>query len=246
MKVLGIEAATPLAGAAVVEVPEAADGASGVRDARVLAETVLDVHRAPAERLLSQVEAVLRDSGVGLAGIDLVGVSAGPGSFTGIRVGLACAQGLAQGAGRPLVAVPTLAVLAGPFLAAGLPVLAVLDARRGEVYYAFFAGGGLPEMEPTSGPGAVRPEALAGRIAEALPPAGRIPVIGSGAALCRAPLEAARPGRFVHPGGAADAPRPAWAALLAAERHRAGGGPPAPVYVRRSDAEEARHGRDRR
>ena len=293
MRVLGIEAATRLAGAAVVEIadaraPGAAAGAPGAggstlrapwtleaAGARLLAETVHDVHRAPAERLLAQVETALRDAGASLAEIDIIGVSAGPGSFTGIRVGLATAQGLGAGAGRPVVAVPSLAALAAPWALAGAPVLAFLDARRGEVYYALFSGqtseidaadvagaaarrdygaaaaaagaaaaASIPE--PATGPGAARPEALADRIAAALPAAGAMAVVGSGAALCRAALEEVWPGRFSYPGGAADAPRPAWTAVLAAGLHRVRPEPPEPIYVRRSDAEEARHGRDRR
>lgn len=243
MKVLGIEAATPLAGAAVV------DGQ------RLLAQSVLDVHRAPAERLLSLVERVLADGGLGATGacaartvpaLDLIAVSAGPGSFTGIRVGFATAAGLAQGSGLPLAGVPTLSVLAAPLASAGLPVLALLDARRGEVYYALFYGWGATGPRLTTGPGASRPQELAEQLAESLPD-GRIAAVGSGASLAREALEEAWPGRFIHPGAPADGPQPAWTAVLGAMLHASGAAPPPePIYVRRSDAEEARHGGDRR
>jgi tRNA threonylcarbamoyladenosine biosynthesis protein TsaB len=239
MRVLGIEAATPMAGAAVVE------------DGRILAETVLDVHRAPAERLLGQVERVLEESATALSELAAIAVSVGPGSFTGIRVGISTARGLAGGSGVRLVGVPTLESLAAPLMVTGAPVLAALDARRHEVYYAVFAGWGDQGPLRVGGPGVARPEALAERLGgtvTGLPGAagGRLIAVGSGAALVREALERAWPGRIVFQGGPAAFPRPSCTAWLGALRASAGvTGDVEPLYVRRSDAEEARHGGDR-
>ncbi len=92
--------------------------------------------RRGAESLLPCIDQVLARAGVALDQLDAFAISIGPGSFTGLRVGLATLKGLAFGSDRPAVAVSTLAALA---LAAGpdeLPVVALLDARRGEVYAA--------------------------------------------------------------------------------------------------------------
>lgn len=104
-----------------------------------------------AEALLPLVDAVHREVGLAPGAIEVVAVSAGPGSYTGLRIGMSAAKGIAHALGRPLVALDTLELLchglgqgAGGDEGAGA-VLAVLDARRDEVYAAAFApreGGG--------------------------------------------------------------------------------------------------------
>jgi tRNA threonylcarbamoyladenosine biosynthesis protein TsaB len=87
------------------------------------------------------IDSVLREAGVALGDVDAIAVSVGPGSFTGLRVGVATVKGLAFGDAIPIVAVPTLAAVAHAADAAGAPVVAVLDAQRGEVYAAGFECG---------------------------------------------------------------------------------------------------------
>ena len=135
MTVLGIETATVVCAAAV-----AADG-------NIVAEQALEQHAVHAEKLLTLVDRVLRTSRVTAAQLDAVAVSIGPGSFTGLRIGLSVAKGLVYATGRPLVAVPTLEALAcriggWPGYPRGVPLLAVLDARRNEVYCQLFRTGG--------------------------------------------------------------------------------------------------------
>lgn len=89
--------------------------------------------RAHAERLLPAIDALLAQAGVGLEAVSAFAVSIGPGSFTGLRIGLATVKGLAFDTGRPVAAVPTLAALAAGAGRPG-PTAALLDARRGEVY----------------------------------------------------------------------------------------------------------------
>lgn len=123
MKVLGLDTASGFASVALLD------------DDRILAETRSETagHRAD---LLVLVDDVCRRAAVAPRELDAVAIGAGPGSFTGLRIGMATAKGIAFAAHRPLWAVSSLAALAHAELArdpAGV-VVAVLDARRGEVY----------------------------------------------------------------------------------------------------------------
>ncbi len=168
MTVLGIETATLVCGAAV-----AADG-------RVVAEESLAERAVHAEKLFSLIDAVCVRAGCAVAGLDGVAVSAGPGSFTGLRIGLSAAKGLVFASGRPLVAVPTLEALAlraaDDATAQGCDeILAVLDARRDEVYWQRFA----PAAEGILPIGEARDASVGAVVAEA---AGRrVLVTGDGA-----------------------------------------------------------------
>jgi tRNA threonylcarbamoyladenosine biosynthesis protein TsaB len=145
--ILGLDTATPATAVAVL--PE--DG-----------EPVERRHEpAPGERpgharqLLSLAEEALATVGATFADVTRIGVGVGPGTFTGLRIGVATARALAQATGAELAAVSTLDALAE---AAGgeRPVLAVLDARRGEAFAAAYVGG-----ERVAGPVAIAPEELA-------------------------------------------------------------------------------------
>lgn len=115
---------------------------------------------APGERpgyaaqLLALATQLLDEAQLTFAELDRIAVGIGPGTFTGLRIGVATARALAQGSGAELVGVSTLRVLAAN--AEGRPVLAVLDARRGEAFVAEYEG--ETEVRP---PAAVTPETLA-------------------------------------------------------------------------------------
>jgi tRNA threonylcarbamoyladenosine biosynthesis protein TsaB len=119
VKVLGIDSATPIASVALVD------------DDRVLATGESDAagHRAD---LLVLIDRVCREAGVAPMQLDAIAIGAGPGSFTGLRIGMATAKGIAFAAGKPLWAVSSLAALA--YRIDKPLVIAVLDARRGELY----------------------------------------------------------------------------------------------------------------
>lgn len=128
MIVLGLDTATRTASVGLVS------------EQRQLAERSAGGARRLAASVLPMVEGVLGDAEVAVGDLDLVAVSAGPGSFTGLRVGMSIAKGIALATGCEVVAVPTLQALA---MAAGPrpgPICPVLDARRGEVYAALFGG----------------------------------------------------------------------------------------------------------
>jgi tRNA threonylcarbamoyladenosine biosynthesis protein TsaB len=108
-----------------------------------------------AQQILGMVDAVLAEAQVSLSMLDGIAASIGPGAFTGVRISVAVAQGLAFGAGLRVAAVTTLEALAGQVLHSG-PVMACLDARMGEVYWGCFTGdprlGVLAGSTPAVGP----------------------------------------------------------------------------------------------
>jgi len=129
--VLAIETATTVCAAAVV------------RDAMVVGESSLCQKYVHAERLMGMIDEVLCQASLSPRDVDGIAVSIGPGSFTGLRIGLSVAKGLAYSLTKPIVAVPTLESLAQRALDAGAVqssgfILAVLEARREEVYCQLF------------------------------------------------------------------------------------------------------------
>jgi len=168
-------------------------------------------------------------------------VSIGPGSFTGLRVGVATVKGLAFGAAQPVVPVPTLAALASRAGRDDACVVALLDARRGEVYAAIHHDDGPARFGPT----VVRAPVLADEIASRA--GGRpIAVVGDGVAVVEAALTERFGARvsFVPP--PAGAPHAVAVGRLGRRLLAAGRGAAAesiaPVYVRRAEAEVRRTG----
>jgi tRNA threonylcarbamoyladenosine biosynthesis protein TsaB len=145
MNLLSIESAAGVVGAAVLI------------DGSVVAEENF-VDRRHTELLSPAIESVVKKSGIALSQIDVIGVDCGPGLFTGLRVGIATAQGLAYGFSRPVVAVTSVEVLGQVARANGSTgdVLAVVDARRGEVFVARLSPEGAILEEPSR----MEPESL--------------------------------------------------------------------------------------
>ncbi|MES3030280.1 MAG: tRNA (adenosine(37)-N6)-threonylcarbamoyltransferase complex dimerization subunit type 1 TsaB [Pseudomonadota bacterium] len=181
---------------------------------RVLARRVEPMSRGHQERLAPLVQEAMVEAGLGFDRLDRIGVTVGPGSFTGLRVGLAFAKGLAAALSIPAVGVGSLEALAEPERG---NVVAVLDAKRGQVYLQAFSDG-----VPVSAPDALPIETAAARLAEFAPDT----LIGTGAAL----LADVRPGVRVVP---ADVTDPVAVARLAAGRSPV---PPRPLYLRAPDA----------
>lgn len=99
------------------------------------------VGRRHAELLMPTIEALMAEAGLEAADLDLVVCGKGPGSFTGLRIAMASAKGIAAGSGRPLVSVPGPDWLAEPFRSFAGLVVPVLDARKGRLYAAVYSGG---------------------------------------------------------------------------------------------------------
>lgn len=134
MRVLGVDTATKAGSVALIE------QAPGDEPSR-LAEVAHEEELRHAETLLPAVDACLERAGLDLGDVDGISVSIGPGSFTGLRVGLATAKGLAFAGGKWVVGVRTLQAYAHAALAepGADQILVCLDARKGEVYDALFA-----------------------------------------------------------------------------------------------------------
>jgi tRNA threonylcarbamoyladenosine biosynthesis protein TsaB len=127
MKLLAIETSTMLGGIAVI------DYVSGL-----FSEVRLNVKSTHSERLMTEIDHILKQSGVEITDIDVFAIAIGPGSFTGLRIGLSTIKGFAFATGKPVVAVPTLEALAWNVPYCPYPVCTLLDARKKEVYAALF------------------------------------------------------------------------------------------------------------
>jgi tRNA threonylcarbamoyladenosine biosynthesis protein TsaB len=151
-------------------------------------------HPGHATRLLGMAGELLGAAGIGWAGVDRIAVGVGPGAFTGLRVGVATARGLAQALGAELAGVSSLAALAAGAAGEAERVLAVIDARRGEIFAAAYETGD-PAPRRLTEPCAIAPHELAGLV----PGEGPWLAVGDGAVRYRDEL--AIPGVTVAAGG---------------------------------------------
>ena len=226
----------------------AAGSVALVRDAEVLGCRVGDPARTHGERLPAELLALLEEHDLAVGAVDVFAACCGPGSFTGLRVGLATVQALALVNGKPLLVVPTLeAVARAAPPASGEPgrppvVGAWMNAHRGEVFAALYeapaaSADPLVEVAP---PVAAAPEVVVRQWRESLRGGGRrVAVIGDAVESARPLLE-----RELDCSGLLREHLPPLAPIAAglAVAGRAAGAPHAarPVYVRRPDAELAR------
>jgi len=104
----------------------------------------LNIRKTHSERLMPLLDLMLQESGIEREQIEAIAVAAGPGSFTGLRIGLAAARGLAQGLAVPAVPVSTLEALAEAVPTPGALICPLLDARRSQVYTALYRRGEKP------------------------------------------------------------------------------------------------------
>lgn len=143
-RILALDTSTWWAGLALVEYDAAPESAE------VVAELGVRVRGSHAERLLDSIERLLAEAGWSKNDVDAYAATRGPGSFTGVRVGLGTLRGLALASGRPCFGVTTLAALAEAHGPARHPRLALVGAGRGELYAGLFAPDGSPprELEP--------------------------------------------------------------------------------------------------
>jgi len=211
MRVLGIETSSRRGSVALWE------------DGRPVASLAHEQPHAHAEQMLPLVKSVLAEAGWDRQSLDRVAAGIGPGSFTGLRVGIALAQGIALGLERPLVGVPSLQSMARavPTAIPG-PRCAVVDARRGEVFCALYASQGAElggALALPRGAALIRIEGLSG--------GEDVLLVGEAAAELG--------GRTVFRSEESDLPHARWTAEIGAELGVAEA-PATPLYVREPDA----------
>ena len=114
---------------------------------KLLSEYLLNLEKTLASSLVRAIDAALRETGLGMADLDGIGVALGPGSFTGLRVGAATAKGLALASGKPVAGFSSLAMLAMNLPWAACPVCPMFDARKNEVYTALYDCRERPEAK---------------------------------------------------------------------------------------------------
>ncbi len=124
--VLGIDSSAITASCAVCE------------DGKIIAEQFLNTAHTHSETLLPMVRDMLRGTGLSLSDMESIAVTTGPGSFTGLRIGISCVKGMCAGAGLPCVSVSTLETIAQNFRGIDGIICACMDARRKQVYNALF------------------------------------------------------------------------------------------------------------
>lgn len=217
----------------------AIDTATDACSAAILAGGVITAHRTAAmargqaEALMPMVLETLGAAGCAFADLTGVGVTVGPGAFTGLRIGLAAARGIGLAAGIPVIGATTLEVLAHGVPAeerAGASVVAAIESKRTDLYVQTFRS----DLVPLTAPASVMPEALADQL-----PDGPLVLVGDGAARVAEVLNA--PNRLTH-GAAGPHPDTRVLALLAAARLVEAGEaardlpPPEPLYLRPPDA----------
>jgi tRNA threonylcarbamoyladenosine biosynthesis protein TsaB len=208
--------------------------AAVLHDGKIRARRFAAMARGQSEQLLPMIETVLGEAGVAITALDLIAVTVGPGAFTGLRIGIAAARGLALASGVPALGITSFTAVAAQVprqTRVGRVLVVALDSRRAELYLQAFDGEGGP-----LGDGAlVAPADLADWV-----PSGPLLLAGDAAPILAAALAGRRP--EVAPGsGIADA---ADVARLAAAAWRPGlrPAPPRPLYLRAPDTTAPRQG----
>lgn len=199
--------------------------------------------RGHAEALVPMIDEALREAGKGMDALERIAVTTGPGTFTGVRVGVSAARGLALALKLPVAGITSLEMLAGALvysgeIAEGARILAAIDARRNQAYLALYATGESKSGYPLScigAPAAVALEEAGVWAAEACGAGGETVVVGSAAEiLCR---QDHRPGFRSIDGGAEFRPDAGVVARLAAcLPARRWTGKPQALYLRPPDA----------
>jgi tRNA threonylcarbamoyladenosine biosynthesis protein TsaB len=216
MRVLAIDTALEACAAAVLD----------TEHGKVASES-LPMVRGHAEALMPLIGRVMAQADMPFSALDRIAVTTGPGSFTGLRVGISAARGIALSAGKPAVGLTTLAAYAAPFIAHDdkTAVAVAIDARHQHVYLQIFGPGGRTLVAPR-----IASVADAVRLAAN----GVVQIVGTGANM----LAAAWPSRELMPALVEDrrAPDIVWVGRLAVAADDSTG-EPKPLYLRAPDAQ---------
>ncbi len=224
MKLLAVETATSWQSVAILE------------DDRVLARYDQDAAGLHGKLLLPAIDQLFTQTGLRLRDLDGLACSIGPGSFTGIRVGVATCLGLRAATDLPLALVPTLEAMAWNAQSAALPVCPVLTSRKGEVYWAIFRWTHDGRLERVLAEHAGAPQALARSLTE------ETMLFGEGWSVMESEIRSALAPSFSISVGPEAATRPSAVAvgMLGRQRLQHGeiaGAQVSPLYVQRAEAE---------
>jgi tRNA threonylcarbamoyladenosine biosynthesis protein TsaB len=216
MLILAIDTALDACSAAVLDTDAS----------KIVAQESQPMKRGHAEALMPLLARVMKASGVAFASLDRIAVTTGPGSFTGLRVGLSAARGIALAAGKPVVGLTTLTAYAAPIVTENgpHPIISAIDARHDHVYFQVVGGDGSSLIRPQVAP-----------IAEALAASkfGAPHLVGNAANILaeRWPADAPPPFR-IDPQAAPDIAWVAWLGAAVSPEMA----PARPYYLRAPDA----------
>ena len=216
MLILALDTALDACAAAVLD----------TRAGKLIAVESQSMKRGHAEALMPLIARVMKELGLPFAALDRIAVTTGPGSFTGLRVGLSAARGIGLAAGKPVVGLTTLSAYAAPVVSESgdNPVISAIDARHDQIYFQVVSHDGSTLVRPKVAP-----------IAEALEAAqfGAPHLVGNAAAILadRWPSDSPPPFKVE----ALAAPDIIWVAWLGAAVDPATA-PPKPFYLRAPDA----------
>ncbi len=222
MIILGIDTSTMAGSVAIIS------------EDRLLAELTVNTKTTHAERLLSTIDLVVKSASLTIRDLDGIAVSSGPGSFTGLRIGVTTAKGIAYSIHKPIAAIPSLDALASQFLYSKLLICPILDAKKHELYTAFYRNT-REEVHRLSEYSAIAPQHLFQAIKEPTL------FLGDGVIPYRKQIEAALGEHAFFADPAHLLPRGSLIATLGYERLLAGKHNDClsltPCYLRKSDAE---------
>jgi tRNA threonylcarbamoyl adenosine modification protein YeaZ len=217
MRVLAIDTALGACSAAVLDTQLGA----------IIASETIVLARGHAEAVMPLIARVMDAAEIEFGDLDRIAVTAGPGSFTGLRVGISAARGIALAAQKPAIGLSTLSAFAAPHITTNdsTPVVAAIDARHDNVYLQVFGAGGRTIVPPRVAP-----------LREAMRAAmtGPARIVGTAAAQIAAAWPRSEPPPLlVDQRGAPDI---GWIARLGAAAAQ-GNGPPKPIYLKAPDAQ---------
>jgi tRNA threonylcarbamoyladenosine biosynthesis protein TsaB len=154
MKVLGIDTSTPCGSVGLID------------DELIISEYLLNIPVTHSERLLGAIGLMLKEARFAIGDLDGWALSLGPGSFTGLRIGVSAVKGLALASRKPVAGVSTLDVLAYQISSTPYLIYPIIDARKGEVYTASYRYGEGNDLKRQSVYQAIKPEELIRKIQE--------------------------------------------------------------------------------
>jgi tRNA threonylcarbamoyladenosine biosynthesis protein TsaB len=227
MKVLGIDTSTSCGSIGLID------------DEWIISEYLLNIPVTHSERLLGTIELILKEARFTIGDLDGWTISLGPGSFTGLRIGVSTVKGLALATRKPVAGVSTLDVLASQVSSTPYLICPILDARKGEVYTAFYRYGEGNDLKRQSVYRAIKPEDLMKDIQE------RTIFIGDGVRTYGDYLRSSLPSLAVFPPNQLNLPHGSGVAKLGLQLLRKGESLDlatfTPLYIRPSEAEMKFH-----